>query len=225
MSGNWSPQVLRHGAEGEPVVVIDGFAPDPARFVDDAAFLSFGRMGEHYPGVRAPIAPAMLRAGLDALAPVAREVFGAASIETADAFYSLVTTPPSELAPIQRLRHFDGVEPDRLALLLYLSRDERSGTAFYRHRSTGFETVDAARLPFYRAALEADLRREGLPAPAYLAGNTPVFERIAAHQGLFNRAILYRSLTLHCALIPPDLTLSADPEAGRLTANVFLATA
>lgn len=125
-----------------------------------------------------------------------------------------MTTPPAALAPIQRLPHFDEVSPARLALLRFLSADETSGTASYRHRATGFESVDAARLPTYRAALDADLKRHGLPAPVY--------EHLARHRGRSNRALLYRSNTLHCAFIPPEMTLSADPAVGRLTVNTFL---
>lgn len=219
---DWSVTVRRHGATDEPVLVIDRFAPDPALFVEDASFLAFRPMGPHYPGVRATVAPVMLRDLLAALRPIAADLFDARELEVTEAFYSLVTTPPSALAPIQRLPHFDGVEPGRLALLHYLSRDERSGTAFYRHRSTGFERIDEERLPAYRAALDADLAREGMPGPAYIAGDTALFEQLAVHQGLYNRAILYRSSTLHCAFLPDDLVLAADPEHGRLTVNTFL---
>lgn len=213
--------VTRHGTEAQPVVVFDDFA-DAEALRDDAGFLSFAPIGEHYPGVRAPVAPAMLRPMLARIAPVAAEVFGIARLDVVDAFYSLVTTPPARLAPIQRLPHFDEVSPHRLALLHYLAPNESSGTAFFRQRSTGFESVDAARLPAYRAALDADLTRHGLPGPAYIAGDTPVFEQLAVHQGRFNRAILYRSNTLHCASIPPDMALSDDPLTGRLTVNTFL---
>ena len=74
----------------------------------------------------------------------------------------------------------------------------------------------------FRAALDADLRRHGLPDAAYIAGDTPVFERLAVHAGRFNRAILYRSNTLHCADLPPDLSFDPDPVTGRLTVNTFL---
>lgn len=218
----WSVHVVRQGNERQPVVVIDGFVPDPQAWVEDAGILSFRPMGEHYPGIRAPLARAVLRPLLAALAPIAAETFGPGALEVVDAFYSLVTTPPSALAPIQRLPHFDEVSPDRLALLHYLAADEGSGTAFFRHRTTGFESVDATRFSDYRQALDADLRRHGLPDPAYIAGDTAVFEQVALHQGRFNRAILYRSNTLHCAAIPNETVLSADPEVGRLTVNTFL---
>ncbi|MBI0475498.1 hypothetical protein D9601_09065 [Sphingomonas sp. MA1305] len=213
--------VTHHGAERQPVVVFDDFA-DAEMLRDDAGFLSFAPIGEHYPGVRARVAPAILRPMLATIAPVVADVFGIAATEVVDAFYSLVTTPPARLAPIQRLPHFDEVSPNRLALLHFLSPDESSGTAFYRQRSTGFESVDAARLPAYRAALDADLARHGLPDASYIAGDTPVFDQLAVHRGRFNRAILYRSNTLHCAFIPPDMALSDDPLSGRLTVNTFL---
>jgi hypothetical protein len=218
----WTIAIERHGAEAEPVVILDGFAPDPDGLVEDAGFLSFAPVGPHYPGVRAAVPPALLRAMLAALAPVAGTVFGSGPLDVIDAYYSLVTTPPAALAPIQRLPHFDGVEKGRLALLLYLARDERSGTAFYRHRATGYETIDAARLPAYRAALAADLAREGMPEPGYIAGDTALFERLALHRGLYNRAILYRSHTLHSAFLPADMDYRADPATGRLTINIFL---
>ena len=218
---NWHISVERHGAEVQPVVVIDHFA-DAERFRDDAAFLSFAPMGPHYPGIRAVVAQAMLRDLLARLEPVVGEVFGGGDLKVVDAFYSIVTTQPAALTPIQRLPHFDEVSPTRLALLHYLSPDESSGTAFYRHRSTGFESIDAVRLASYRAALDEDLRKYGIPDPRYIAGDTPVFEQVASYSGRFNRAILYRSNTLHCAQLPEDMTFDADPETGRLTVNTFL---
>lgn len=217
----WAVEVIRHGDEQQPVVVIDGFA-EASRFVEDAEFLAFRPIGPHYPGVRAVVSAPMMREPLTMLAPVAAEVFGVQALSVVDSFYSLVTTPAAALAPIQRLPHFDEVSPQRLALLHFLSRDETSGTAFYRHRATGFESIDAARLPAYRAALDADLARHGVPEPGYIGGSTAVFEQLAVHAGSFNRAILYRSNTLHCAHIPSSMTLSSDPAEGRLTVNTFL---
>ena len=220
---SWQVSVARHGTEQQPVVVIDSFVERPERFIDDASFLGFRPMGEHYPGVRAMVPPALTMPLMAALEPIIAEVFGLIGTAITDAFYSLVTTRPEALTPTQRLPHFDGVEPERLALLHYLTPGGAGGTAFYRHRVTGFETVTADRLPGYRAALDADLRREGLPDAAYISGDTSVFEQIARHDGIFNRAILYRGNTLHCADLPPTPSYSADPNGGRLTVNIFLA--
>lgn len=223
----WQVSVATHGAEAQPVVVIDAFVPDPHGLREDASFLSFSRIGDHYPGVRALVPEAVLRPIVAALAPIGREVFALSDLSVVDSFYSVVTTPPDALAPIQRLPHFDEVPPTRLALLHYLAEDERTdeeigGTAFFRQRSTGYESVDAARLPAYRAALAGDLATHGMPDAGYIGADSPLFERVARHTGRFNRAILYRSNTLHCADIPPGMALSADPLDGRLTVNTFL---
>lgn len=223
MSPGWQIAVERQGNEAEPVVVIDNFVADPARLVDDAGFLHFDKRGGHYPGIRAIVPPALARPPVDALTAIIAEVFGLGVPAIVDAFYSIVTTPPSALTLIQRLPHFDGVEPGRLALLHYLSTDERGGTAFYRHRTTGFETVTTSRLDPYRATLANDLRREGPPPPGYIAGDTPLFERVASYAGRYNRAILYRSHTLHCADLPDGMDFAASPYDGRLTVNTFLA--
>lgn len=222
MSDGWRLRVERQGHEALPVVVIDDFATAPERFIDDAAFLAFAPMGEHYPGVRARVPDSLFRPLLDALRPTIVRVFGPGEPAVIDAFYSLVTTPPAALTPIQRMPHIDEASPTRLALLHFLSHDETSGTAFFRHRTTGWESLDGARLPVYRAALAADLARHGVPAPGYITGDTPLFEEVARHAGRFNRALLYRSNALHCAAIPDGMTLPVDPEAGRLTVNTFV---
>ncbi|WP_218277076.1 DUF6445 family protein, partial [Pseudomonas sp. GW531-E2] len=95
--------------------------------------------------------------------------------------------------------HFDGVEPRRIALLLFLVHTAQGGTAFYRQLATGFESVDAMRLERYSAELDAEVRAHGLPAPSYIAGDTPLFEQIVVQPGAFNRALVYAGNTLHCA--------------------------
>ena len=224
MTGFAAMRVERIGEEAEPVVIIDGFAPDPAMFAEDAAFLGFRRIGEHYPGIRAEVPAAMIQPLLERLGTVIAQVFASDESTVIDAFYSLVTTPPSALAPIQRLPHVDGVEPGRLALLHYLSAEPSGGTAFYRHRSTGFETIDAGRLESYNRALAADIAREGLPDAAYIGADTALFEQTLAVAARYNRAILYRSHVLHCAVIAEGAALTTDPATGRFTVNTFLAT-
>jgi hypothetical protein len=222
MMPHWTVAVERHGTEAFPIVVIDNFDAAPGRFIDDAECLDLRPMGEHYPGLRANVPRPMLAPLLAALAPIIADVFGIAAVSIEDALYSLVTVPPDALKPIQRLPHFDGVEADRLALLHYLSPLASGGTAFYRHRGTGFESLSADRLPAYRLALDADLQQHGMPLPGYIAGNTGIYEQVVAVAGHFNRALLYRGNLLHCADIPLGLALPTDVRAGRFTVNTFL---
>jgi len=211
------------GAERQPVVVVENFAPDPERLISEAEGLSFAAMGEYYPGVRAPVTRAYFE-GLDAvLAPVMREVFGARDkIGFTRALYSIATTSPAELGLAQRIPHIDGVAEGMIAIVHYLSHAPFGGTAFYRHRSTGFETVDASRHRIYLDALRSDFTRLGEPASAYIAGDTATFEQIARYDAVFNRALIYRSSLLHSALLPNDAPLPADVRAGRLTVASFL---
>ena len=213
----------RFGSERQPLVIIDDFVPVPHALVDDAAMLAFRPIGAHYPGVRAEVAPALVARFLDPVCDLIADTFGLAQpFAGVECCYSIVTTRPGDLAPIQRLPHFDSVDPCRIALLHYLMSDAAGGTRFFRHRATGFESVDAARLATYENALAADIAAHGVPDPAYIAGDTALFAEIGRVDARWNRAVLYRGNTLHCADIPPGLALSADPEAGRLTVNSFI---
>jgi Family of unknown function (DUF6445) len=216
-------QVHLVGNERQPVILIDDFVPDPQTLVDEAASLPYMKIGAHYPGVRALLPPMRLHEFMPDIAELVLTTFGCgSSLRPIEAYYSVVTTPPGALSPIQRLPHFDGLERERIALLHFLSTDRASGTAFYRHRSTGFETVDATRYPQFTKALESDVARHGLPESAYISEDTAIYEQIGRFEGRYNRALIYRGHSLHCALLPDDLSLSPDPRRGRLTVNTFL---
>ena len=213
--------VTRYGHDRAPVVVIDNFFTDPSLLVDDAAMVAFGDGGLYYPGIRAAVHPAMSRRFVDAVTDVLAENFGLIPVDH-ECHYSLVTTPPDQLSPAQCLPHIDSVDPTRIALLHFLSSGDAGGTAFYRHRSTGFEMVTGERHAAYQKALATDILHHGLPTPGYIAGDTPMFEELVVHKGRFNRALLYQGNTLHCARIPADMTYSPRPDRGRLTVNSFI---
>ena len=100
------------GAEREPVVVVENFAPDPEGLVAAAEGLPFAPMGEYYPGVRAPVTPAYFEGLAPILTPVMREVFGAKErIGFTRALYSLATTPPAALTPSSSDRATRGFPP------------------------------------------------------------------------------------------------------------------
>jgi hypothetical protein len=216
-------RIERQGDERQPVVVIDDMLAAPERWREAAAKARYGRIGPHYPGLRAIVPEDAAAAMRDELEGLIGDTFGLDPVPPVlEAYFSIVTTPPAALAPIQRLPHFDGVEPERIAILIFLSGAEQGGTAFYRQRATGFETVDAERFPAFEAALKAGVARHGLPPPAYIEGDTPLYERIAGYAARPNRCLIYRGHSLHCAAIPPGAPLPPDPVQGRLSINSFL---
>lgn len=211
------------GREGQPLVVIDGFAADPDALRAAAAASRFAPARQHYPGIRAPLPPDYMLAQQPVLATVLREVFGhRRSMRVLDASFSIVTTPPEALSTEQRLPHVDAFEPGRIALVHYLASRSEEGTAFYRHRSTGFETIDEARAGAYFERLGRELREGGPPPAAYIAADTPLFEQLVRIEARYNRALVYRSAVLHSGAISPGATLCADPTSGRLTITAFL---
>lgn len=218
-----SVRIEQVGAERHPLLIIDDCLADPAAVRAIAARAPFAPIGPHYPGLRSPVPQAAVAPLLDPLADLLAETFALPARPVYDECYlSIVTLAAGALAPIQRLPHFDGVEADRLAVLLYLDPDARGGTAFYRQRSTGFETVDRERFAPFRTSLEAGIARHGIPGADYIRGDTPLYERIGAVAGAFNRAVAYRGNSLHCADLAADFVPAADPLTGRLTLNLFL---
>ena len=211
------------GQERQPVIVIDDFAPDFAAFRAEAEAAAYLPMKGHYPGIRAPVAAESVHKFLAPVQELISSTFGLAGpAMLIESLYSIVTTPAERLTPIQRLPHFDGLETGRIALVHFLSDGDQGGTAFYRHRATGYETISAERHSRYDAALHRDVAAHGMPTPAYIAGDTPIFQQISRFEALPNRVLIYRSVALHCADLPLGIALSPDPRAGRLTVNTFL---
>lgn len=209
------------GDEAQPLVAIDDFAPDPDALRATAIATPFGTAAHYYPGTRAPLPAEYWRAQQPIVDVALAKAFGPqARARLIDASFSLVTRAGAALTLKQRLPHCDAFAPERIALIHYLSPDEACGTAFFRHRSTGYETVDEGRAPSYQARLAAELR-DGPPPRGYVADSTQLFERTALGEARYNRAYLYRSFLLHSGAITPDATLSPDPAKGRLTVTAF----
>ena len=223
MQNSPEPHVSLDGKEQQPTLILDDFWPGPDVLREDAAMLRLQPIGPHYPGLRATIPPMLAERMRQRIAPLLATHFDLdPAPAVSEAYYSLVTTPPGDLAPIQRLPHFDGVEDRRIALLLFLGHGPQGGTAFYRERTTGFERISAERLAPYRTGLDAAIRQYGLPEPAYIEGDTPLFEQIARHDACHNRALVYRGNRLHCAWLPDTVPITGNPLTGRLTLNLFL---
>lgn len=217
--------MTRVGHEGAPVIVIDNFLKHPDVMVEYAALCSTfeGVSDTFYPGVRAPL-PSIycfaVRAFLGELVADTLELRRSA-VAGELGHLSLVTTRPAQLGVLQRMPHIDSSSPKQVAVLHYLCEPAQGGTSFYRHRRTGFESIDPGRAQTYQIAIAEDLNRFGTPPARYLRGDDALFERITGFEAVFNRVLIYRSFCLHSADISPDFRFDADPRTGRLTANTF----
>lgn len=223
------PQLQRVGTSRSPVVIIDDFsgaAEEIARIADALAPFP-PAAGNSYPGVRRMIhaddgpAYAYVMETCERAAPFIGGGFGFPSFDLDEASFSVVTTPPERLAPVQRVPHFDCRDPTVLAVLHYLRVPESSGTAFYRHRSTGIERVGNDNLDELAAVANRELE-ELPPNSGYIAGSDTFFEQIGRVDAVPDRLIIYNGNLLHSGIIPEGMTLSADPREGRLTANLFV---
>ena len=215
--------VSRIGNEGEPLVIIDNFTGQPERLRAMGEGAHYYPAGVDYPGIRAPADPSYLDLRRDLMMQVMGEVFGLRrSIQCEVAAFSVVTLAPEKLSTRQRIPHHDHSDAGRVAIMHYLDGPESGGTAFHRHKRTGFETIRPEREAAYAAALEEDAEEFGEPPVAYPSADTPGFEQIGMVEAKVDRLALYRGRQLHSGIIPDATALSKDPKAGRLTVNMFL---
>jgi Family of unknown function (DUF6445) len=215
--------VQRIGHEAQPLVVIDNFAADPDALRMAAKAARFGPAAHHYPGLRAHLPETYFTDQEPLITSIVCDVFGHRNgFELIDASFSMVTRTPAALTVKQRLPHCDSFAIERIALVHYLSPHHTDGTAFYRHRSSGFETIDETRAPTYFDRMNAELADGGAPSLCYVANDTPLFERTTLVEARYNRALIYRSYLLHSGAIEPGAALYTDPATGRLTVTAFL---
>jgi hypothetical protein len=223
-------EVLRVGRESRPVLVVDGLLTGVENLVgfaaDTAVLAPVKAAANFYPGVRAPAPPGYVQALVTALRPHLATTFGAPPDGRAHVTcaLSMATLPADQASLAQRLPHIDTTHPAQLAILHYLCGPPHGGTAFYRHRATGFEAIDPARAPAYLAAVrreatkgdgDGDDGQEG-----YITASNPLYEQTAVVAPVFNRIVVYASNLLHAGVLA-DRPASADPRLGRLTANTF----
>ncbi len=221
--GQPSITVQTIGHEQLQIVIIENFAADPEALRRHATTAAAAPDELYYPGIKLVVLPDYFGALQPVIATILRKVFGfSTGMHVLGASYSIACTPPHLLSVEQRMPHVDALDPARMAIMHYLGPGDVYGTAFYRHRSSGFETITEARSAAYFASLNADLRTHGEPPRAYICGDTPIFEQTACVEGRFNRAVIYRSQLLHSGAIPAGHSLSADPQTGRLTIASFL---
>lgn len=215
---------LALGREGRPLLVIDNCLGQADELVDSAINKVYGNPATYYPGVRAKVPLAYQQFVLEELGGVIAEIFRPPNqLRFTSCHFSLVTTPPDKLEYMQRIPHVDSLNNHELAFVHYLFKRDLGGTAFYRHRQTGFEYIDQDRLADYNRYMNSEAAGPHSPAPAYIRGDTPLYEQIGQQDGVFNRLILYRRTSLHSGVINPGFVPDANPKTGRLSVTGFLA--
>jgi hypothetical protein len=218
-------QRLTIGNERAPLLVVDNVVADPEALVELASSKVFGDVASYFPGVRSKVPLTLQQFFLDELRGEFAEVFGLrrGGLRVTSCHFSLVTTPPSDLTYLQRIPHIDSLANSELAFILYLFKANLGGTAFYRHRKTGFESVDQGRRAEYWRQIEQEQAAVEQASRGYISGDTEFYERIGRQEGVFNRMLIYRRTSLHSADLAPNFVASADPRRGRLSVNGFIA--
>lgn len=215
-------RVERFGREREPVIVIDGFSGRIAELA------TMGRQARYapvtgYPGVRSALDPAYLALGEPLLGRLIGEHFGLVKRFRAESCsFSMVSLRPEELSPAQRRPHYDAPQANLVAMVHYTQGPEAGGTAFYRHRRTGFEAIARDRVHAFEAALREDDAEHGELPPGYHYGDSERFELIGEIEARPDRLIAYRGRQLHSGVIPAPPGGEVSLADARLTINTFL---
>lgn len=216
-------QKLTLGAEHAPLLIVDNFVSAPEELMQAAVRKPFSPAASYFPGLRVK-ASLSYQELYSQLRSTLHEMFELEGpmLRFSMCHYSLVTTPPDQLALPQRIPHADSLARTGLAAIHYLFKADHGGTAFYRHRQTGYEYVDESRQKRYLECIRQELAGPDQPPPGYINGDTPLFERIAAADGLFNRLLIYRRNSLHSGSISKDFVPDPNPLTGRLSINSFM---
>ena len=227
-------KLINVGEHATPVIVIDDFLPDAQSMVDVIAqsHRFEKKTDDFYPGVRSH-APDAYVAHLHHALPALFADLNGALVDTSQpqlamAQLSVANQHPSQLSPIQCIPHIDTQRDNEWALVHYLFCAPLGGTAFYRHKETGLERVCASQYHHYFSTLKRQATSVGLPAKAYINGDTAMFKQIACVEARFNRALLYPANLLHSGCLPDDIDQTAshgrhlDIKHARLTANASI---
>ncbi len=221
-----TPYLNHVGQRKTPVFILDNFLENltPA-LLQNLERLDFDDAPTYYPGIRAKLPEQYIASVAQAVVPVLQKIYAIPAsykIEFFDSFYSLVTRAPSDLSVEQQVPHFDGTGQYRFALLHYLNPSTHGGTAFYRHNATGIERVNEANVDEYLSSVGRHFSQHGSPHSSYIASSNQQFTKIGEIPYVQNRMAIYPGNFLHSGIINPDIDIDANPNTGRLTANIFL---
>lgn len=225
---NLTMQTLSVGNEKNKVIYFDDFLVEPSRLVEfasGAVFSPYAAAAQRkgYPGVRTPAPADFANQFKITVGKIIKSEFGIPAETKITALQNamcLMTVPEIELGPLQRIPHFDASNPYFFATLLYLCGEGHGGTGFYRHNSTGYESITPERCDPYLDASYEELNRKK-PERRYFSESDEFFTKVGFIPAQFNRLVIYPGCLLHSANILSDISINPDPKTGRLTANNF----
>lgn len=122
----------------------------------------------------------------------------------------------------QRRPHYDASDPNLIALLHFTGDAATGGTAFYRHRRTGFEAILPERAASFEEAVIEDEAAYGALPPQYFYDTDERYEMLGEVAAKPDRMIIFRGRLLHSGHIPLPPGPQTTRENGRLTINTFL---
>ena len=208
------------------VTVADNVLLRPQQLAEFGLGLQFAEDdGNLYPGIRARLPAEFSRPFHAWLTNTLRctGVLEESSYVHEDAsFFSIVNKSRANLLPLQRIPHYDSTDPRVFAAVIYLFDRANSGTSFYRHRATGYETIGDDNKDNYKIALNRNMKDLGSPAREYTNGSNALFERTHSVDSAFNRIVIYSGNVLHAADIDGSLFTGNDNSQWRLTISSLI---
>ncbi|MCF6193629.1 MAG: DUF6445 family protein [Kangiellaceae bacterium] len=216
------------GDEKHRLLIIDNFAADPKSLVEYACnetdFIHVRPPENFYPGIVAQL-PETYSSNLYAtLQTLLSEAFGLQINDRSRKYgaFSITTLKPEQLHPLMCIPHVDTVDQNQVAILLYLCDETHGGTSFFKHRETGYESLDKQRMAEYKESCMKHFATNGQPSKNYILEDSFLFKKIDSVDAKFNRLVIYHSHILHSGSININTGLPSSPSKGRLTANSFI---
>lgn len=224
---NMKVNIVKIGTEQTPIIIMDDLAVDnndviryacnTSQFSDDLATF--------YPGVRARLPqPYVITVLQSVYLGICRvyEVPGELKLVPLNHSYSLLTKQASELHYLQCMPHYDSGKPHYFAVLHYLNPGPHGNTGFFRHLPTGYERITNSRMDHYADTSKAFIVENGKPIQNYLTSSDKHYELYYEVEYKPNRLVIYPGNLLHSTIVCSKTDVDANPNTGRLTANMFI---
>ncbi len=215
----------RFGIEEQPILIIDDLMSNPQELVEFAINADWqAPQSGLYPGIIAEPPKQYLIEIATKLKPDFCRAFNFPSSKSLSAtgFFALTTKGLEDFGPWQRIPHFDQSDMDSLAMVHYLNPSQIGGTGFFMHTPSGYESINPRRQTSYNQEVQEWLDANPTALIDFAGKNTPNYELIFEVPFAFNRAVIYPSYVLHCALYNSK-SQDDNPLSGRLTLNSFWA--